>query len=135
MQLIKFLLVSGVGWLIDFCGYLFLTHTVGIDVGISNFLSAIPSITYVFILSTRKIFQNNGKLPLYIKYVIYFIYQMILLSIVSLISQGLYDLLHNSMLFEYALISRYAKILIKLAITPITMTSNYFVMRYLSERL
>lgn len=59
IQICKFLLVSGTGWLIDFSIYLLLTIKLNFAVGYSNFISGIPALTFVFLVSTRKIFEYN----------------------------------------------------------------------------
>ena len=97
----------------------------------SNILSSIPAITFVFFVSTRKIFLTHiGKFSLKQKYLIYILYQIILIVTVSIIGQMLYNisepLLNNKGLL---------KIIIKLTITPITMITNFFVMKFLAEKL
>lgn len=131
LQFVKFLFVSGTGWMIDFSLYFIFTSILKYEVFYSNILSSIPAITFVFIVSIKKIFRENrngistGK-----KYLIYFLYQMLLVILISLLGQFLYlsVLNHN---FKYKAI----KIIIKLIITPITMTINFFVMKFLSEKL
>ena len=125
LQFVKFLFVSGTGWMIDFSLYFIFTSILKYEVFYSNILSSIPAITFVFIVSIKKIFRENrngistGK-----KYLIYFLYQMFLVILVSLLGQFLYLFALNHM-----------KIVIKLIITPITMTINFFVMKFLSEKL
>ena len=73
MQISKFLVISGTGWLIDFLIYLLLTIKLNFDVGYSNFISGIPALTFVFLVSTRKIFEYNTEgFSLKRKYSIYF---------------------------------------------------------------
>ena len=111
IQFFKFLLISGTGWLIDTTIYTILTVILKYNVIFSNILSSIPAITFVFFVSTRKIFLTHiGKFSLKQKYLIY-------------ISE---PLLNNKGLL---------KIIIKLTITPITMITNFFVMKFLAEKL
>ena len=131
IQFFKFLLISGTGWLIDTTIYTILTVILKYNVIFSNILSSIPAITFVFFVSTRKIFLTHiGKFSLKQKYLIYILYQIILIVTVSLIGQMLYNisepLLNNKGLL---------KIIIKLTITPITMITNFFVMKFLAEKL
>ena len=131
LQLEKFLFLSEKGGMIIFSLYFIFTVILKYEVFNSNILSSIPAITFVFIVSIKKIFRENrngistGK-----KYLIYFLYQMLLVILVSLLGQFLYlfALNHN---FKY----KAMKIIIKLIITPITMTINFFVMKFLSEKL
>ena len=126
LQFVKFLFVSGTGWMIDFSLYFIFTSILKYEVFYSNILSSIPAITFVFIVSR----ENRNGISTGKKYLIYFLYQMLLVILVSLLGQFLYlfALNHN---FKY----KAMKIVIKLIITPITMTINFFVMKFLSEKL
>ena len=129
-QFFKFLFVSGTGWIIDFGIYLILTNIFKLEVFYSNVLSSIPAITFVFIVSTKKIFQKNKNgMSLSKKYLIYFVYQLILIFLVSLLGQFLYAIALN-----YNIVHKMLKIIIKILITPITMIINFFVMKFLAEK-
>ena len=131
IQFLKFLFVSGTGWIIDFGLYLMLTGIFGLQILYSNILSSIPAITFVFIISTKKIFvENKDGFSIKKKYLIYFVYQMILILLVSLLGQFLYTIaIKNGINFSLL------KIIIKIMITPVTMALNFFVIKYLAERL
>ncbi|NRU09232.1 putative flippase GtrA [Clostridium beijerinckii] len=131
----KFLGISGTGWLIDFLIYLLLTIKLNLDVGYSNFISGIPALTFVFLVSTRKIFEykSDGH-SLKMKYSIYFLYQMILIVIISLFGKVLYSIINVSSFYNIVIIKKYSKIITKLIITPITMVLNFCVMKILSEK-
>lgn len=131
IQFFKFLLISGTGWLIDTTIYTILTVIFKYNVIFSNILSSIPAITFVFFVSTRKIFlTHTGRFSLKQKYLIYILYQIILIITVSVIGQLLYNIT-ESLLSNKDLL----KIIIKVAITPITMITNFFVMKFLAEKL
>ena len=133
-QFLSFLLVSGVGWIIDFSIYIALTKLANFKVIYANILSSIPAITYVFLMSNKKIFKNmNSKLSLKIKYLIYFGYQLILLLSISLLGEFLYDKLIGFVIIP-VLVNNF-KIIIKILITPITMTLNFIFMKNLIEKL
>ncbi len=53
-RFLKFILISGAGWIIDFSIYSILTMGAGFDVWISNIISSFAAITYVFFTSTKK---------------------------------------------------------------------------------
>lgn len=131
IQFLKFLFVSGTGWIIDFGLYSMLTGIFGLQILYSNILSSIPAITFVFIISTKKIFvENKDGFSIKQKYLIYFVYQMILILLVSLLGQFLYTIaIKNGINFSLL------KIIIKVMITPVTMFLNFFVIKYLAERL
>ena len=130
-QFIRFLFVSGTGWLIDFSLYFIFTNILKYEVFYSNILSSIPAITIVFIVSVKKIFKKkeNG-ISIRKKYIIYFLYQMLLIFLISLLGQSLYLIL-----VENNMEARIIKIIIKIIITPITMIINFFVMKFLTEKL
>ena len=135
-QAVRFLAVSGTGWVIDFGGFYLLTTYGHLMVAYANMLSAIPAVTLVFMVSTRKIFANKkGGLPLWGKYFVYFLYQMALVFSVSWVGEGLFRLLSGTALMNVSLIAEHLKIVCKILITPITMTMNFFVMKILCERV
>ena len=126
--------ISGLGWCLDFGIYLALTLLLELPVQTANHISTIPAVTLVFFLSTRHTFrQRPGGLPLWFKYILYVVYQLLLVAGVSWLGQQVYDLL--IVLPLPALILDSLKILIKIGITPITMLLNYFVLGWLTERL
>lgn len=131
-EALKFFGVSGIGWLIDLTIYLLLTNIIKIDVNISNIISSLVGVTFVFLVSTRKIFQNNTKINLKIKYIIYIIYQIILILIVS---ELLLILKKYLLTLDIDLITKYINIIVKIIITPFTMLINYIVMKLLIEKL
>jgi len=132
-QAFKFYLISGLGWIIDFSVYWLLTSRGG-EVGYSNFISAIPAVTFVFFVSTRKTFrQNSSRFPLKTKYLIYLTYQLILLVVVSAIGQALYGML-TAVVVQSAIL-RNLKMVVKILITPITMTANFIAMKLLVEKM
>lgn len=133
-QFINFLFLSGIGWVIDFTLYLLFSNIFNLKIIHSNILSSIPAVTFVFFVSTRKIFsKNNSRISLKEKYLIYFLYQLILILLISLLAQYLYllSLKNISMNIELKLL----KIIIKILITPITMLINFIVMKFLIEKL
>lgn len=133
-QFLSFMLVSGVGWIIDFSIYSLLTYFLGIKVLFANILSSIPAITYVFFMSNKRIFKNsNSRFNLKIKYIIYFVYQFFLILFVSILGEFLYNKLIDYNLIP--IIYNNLKIIIKITITPITMILNFLAMKNLVEKL
>ena len=132
IEILNFFGVSGVGWLIDTTIYLILINIINIIIDISNMISSLVGVTFVFIVSTRKIFQNNTKTNINIKYIIYIIYQIILIILVSHILVILKGYL---LLLNINIISKYINIIVKILITPFTMIINYIVMKILLEML
>ena len=135
-QILSFLFVSGIGWLIDFGVYFILTTWFGFSVIQANLVSTAPAVLWVFWFSSRHIFAaNKTGLNLYQKCLIYFAYQMLLIVGISLFAGLLYDQFMASGLVQYELLYENIKMLIKIAITPVTMTINFIVMKSLLEKL
>ncbi|GAA0077146.1 hypothetical protein UT300005_15240 [Clostridium sp. CTA-5] len=135
-QFLKFILISGTGWIIDFSIYYIITSKLGLYVGVANVISAIPAITFVFIVSTKKIFSNtSSKFSLPQKYLIYFLYQIILISLISSLAQVIFNRVSTTTLMNYLFISSNLEMLVKIFITPVTMLINFFIMKVLSEKL
>lgn len=134
-QFKRFLLTSGIGWLIDFGIYSIITSFFGINILYANIISSIPAVTFVFIISTRRTFTNGEtNLSLRMKYIIYIIYQLILLLFISNLGQYLFYILNSNLLITM-IVGKYMKIFVKIIITPITMTINFLVMKFLIEKL
>ena len=133
-QGLSFILVSGIGWIFDFTTYLILTNIFDLKVMISNMISAIPALTYVFAMSSKRIFKNeNSKVSLKFKYIIYFVYQIILVTTVSFIAGFLYDYVIG--IITINILIKYMKLIVKIIITPITMLLNFIIMKNLIEKI
>ncbi len=133
-QFIKFVFVSGAGFLIDFTAYTILTLAFGFSVFSANCISTVPAVTFVFFTSVIKVFSGKkSRVPLWAKYLIYFVYQAVLVFCVSKVGTALNMWVVG--VFNSGIIFKYSKIISKIAITPITMTCNYFVMKFLTEKV
>lgn len=135
-KFLPFLRTSGIGWLLDFSIYLFLVKQIELDVSHANMLSAIPAITFVFFVSTKKIFQiSHTNVPVQGKFLMYVVYQFLLVYCVSHFNLSLYHWMSQWYLLDSLNLTRYIAFICKLCITPITMTCNFFVMKFLIEKL
>ncbi|MFQ9615391.1 MAG: GtrA family protein [Clostridium butyricum] len=133
-QLLSFVIVSGMGFSIDFIIYFILINFMNLQISYANIISAIPAITYVFMISIKKIFkEKKSNINLKIKYMIYFIYQVSLITLISILAQFIYKYLVSEL--TNLVILTQLKIIIKLMITPITMICNFIMMKFLSEKL
>lgn len=130
-----FILISGTGWLIDFGLFFFLSSIIGLNVLFSNLISTVPAFTFVFFVSSRKIFRNNIKrLTLQQKYWVYFIYQFLLVVSISMLGQWLYEVSHEFLAYK-GFTDNTIKFSMKIFITPITMIFNFITMKILTEKL
>lgn len=131
-QAIHFIGLSGIGWILDFCTYIGLGF-VSENPGFNNIVSSWVGVTFVFIFATRKVFKNNSKIPLKCKYLIYLLYQCVLIFLVS----KLLNVIDAAIVahVQIALIQRFSAIIAKILITPITMVLNFFVMKGIIEKI
>ncbi|GLC97809.1 hypothetical protein Tamer19_72180 [Cupriavidus sp. TA19] len=65
-----FVLISGVGWLLDMVSYAALSQLVGVAPAYANFISSMVGVTYVWIIALNRLFDRReyGKsiyLPIY----------------------------------------------------------------------
>lgn len=126
-KFLRFALISGVGWLIDFSVYTALTHLTAIPVAVANDLSTLPAVTYVFLISTRKLLScKTERVSKVTKYVVYALYQLVLVTIASFAMQALASVLEEFL--------PHAKLAAKVLITPFTMVTNFFVLRAIAEK-
>lgn len=132
IDILKFVGVSGIGWLIDVLIYLTLSNIIKLNVDISNMISSLVGVSFVFLVSTRKIFVNNSKINLKLKYIIYIVYQLILIYLASLAILSLKNYLTS---LDIKLVIKYVNIISKIIITPFTMLINFIVMKLLIEKI
>lgn len=132
MQGISFVGFSGIGWLLDFTTYTILGF-FSEHLALNNMISSCVGVTFVFIFATRKIFQNNSRISLKWKYLIYIVYQFLLISLISKLITvvNLWIVSH----ITFALILKFSALLSKMLVTPISMVLNFFVMKGLIEKL
>lgn len=132
-QGIAFVGISGLGWIMDFVIFNLL-NLKSPYVAANNMVSSLVAVCFVFCISTRKTFiQKDGGVPLKVKFVIYILYQIILILLVSqllaLIAAGLYQTFSGSIIGDFSAMTA------KIIVTPITMCMNFFVMKLLIERI
>lgn len=132
LQAVKFIGSSGIGWLLDFCTYTALGFASS-NLVLNNVVSSWVGVTFVFIFATRRVFQNNSRISLKWKYLIYILYQCILIYFIS----KLLNVINGAIVanITVALIQRFSSIIAKLLVTPITMVLNFLVMKGVIEKL
>lgn len=118
-KLLGFALVSGTGLLIDFGLFMLLLYA-GLDAAIANFLSASAAVTFVYFISVYHVFSNGGRflLPLF---ALYAAYQALAVSAASL-------------LVGYLAAHWMPAPLAKLAVLPLTFTTNFLVMALITRK-
>lgn len=131
-QAIRFVGLSGIGWILDFCTYTVL-GLISANLVLNNTISSWVGVTFVFAFATRKVFQNNSKIALKWKYLIYLLYQMILIYFISKLLGAVNSFIIENFTIEFIL--EFSSIIAKICVTPITMVLNFFVMKGVIEKL
>lgn len=116
--MLKFGVISGLGWLIDFSLFYAL---VRLDVApfLANLVGAGVAVTFVFFSSVKRVFQYEGHYLL-AKLVAYICYQVVAVAIASAVID---------------LIARHtgvAPLLAKILVTPFTFYANFQFMSYIT---
>lgn len=131
-QAICFIGISGIGWLLDFLVYTCL-GLASSNLVINNTISSWVGVTFVFIFATRKVFRNESKIALPWKYLIYILYQCVLIFFISKVLNVI-----NAGIVAYismGLIVKFSAVIAKILVTPITMVLNFWVMKGVVEKL
>lgn len=119
-RILQFTGVSGAGLALDYAVYAGL-YNVGLDAGWANLISASLAVTFVFVVSARKIFEHKQG-GLNRLFVFYALYQAMAVSLASLAVDAATDLLDG----------RY--ILGKTVVVPLSLGANYLFMSWLLTR-
>ena len=131
-QILRFLGLSGIGWLMDFTVYTLLSLRME-NLALANVFSSLVGASFVFLFSTRFVFRDSHRIPLGLKYAIYIVYQLLLIFLISKllawIAAGI------ALYAPWALLRKLAAVLSKIIVTPITMTVNFLVMKAVIEKL
>jgi hypothetical protein len=125
-----FVLISGVGWLLDFLSYTAMTQVVGFVPAKANFISSMIGVTYVWIVALNRIFDrgNYGRsiyLPIYWGYQAASIigYSML----ISIIAVSAFN-------FWFSQILRLpTEVVAKILLTPPNLLTNFIFMNFLTK--
>ena len=132
-QAFMFFGISGIGWLMDMTIFTIITHLTPIEATYANIFSSIVAVTFVYITSTKKMFINKeNSINLKAKYLIYVIYQILMIVLSSYIIGALAVILAN---LEYSFVIKFAEIIAKIIVTPFTMVINFLFMKFLIEKV
>lgn len=131
-QAIRFVGLSGIGWLLDFSVYTVLSF-LSENLALNNMFSSLVGASFVFVFSTRFVFRDSHNIPLIFKYIIYVLYQLLLIYLISLLLAWVNTVILA--IFSAKLIVSLSALLSKMIVTPITMAVNFFAMKFVIEKL
>lgn len=132
IKALKFFGISGIGWILDIITFSSLNSFFHINIIVANIFSSFIAITFVFLSSTRKLFQNNSKISLKYKYIIYLLYQIVIVLCSSFIINSVNDFILG---LNLEFLASYTNIVAKIIVTPFTMIINYIAMTIIVEKL
>jgi len=130
----RFVLLSGVGWLIDTSVFLLLVAMTPLSVLMANIAGGACGASFAFLTSNRWVFAGVGSRTT-LRLSIYLAYTVLLILAASV----LVDLVHSG-LSSLAAAARlqparpFVAFVAKCLVTPVLLTSNFFVARYLSRK-
>lgn len=133
IQAFKFFGLSGIGWIIDFGVFTILTKVVHVPAGISNIISSLCGVTFVFFTSTIKTFAvKTERFTRKQKYIIYVLFEIIVILVASKCVGLLSGVFAKA---SIDLVVSFAPILAKICVTPFTMICNFIFMKILTEKI
>lgn len=127
IQALHFFGLSGIGWILDFCTFILLGF-ISNNLILNNTISSWVGVTFVFCTATRHVFKNNDRISLKWKYVIYLLYQIVLIYGISELLNFIKDLL-----IVYC--GSFTSVAAKIIVTPVTMSLNFLIMKCIIEKL
>lgn len=134
-EFVLFAIISGLGVIIDFVIMWCSLSFIGLTPFLSNCIGSTFGISFVFFVSSHKLFINKGHL-IYVKFLVYLIYSVGLIFVASSIIQYLSYIdiilkLQNILLLKFLPQPVFAKIIV----TPFTLIINFIVAKLLIERI
>lgn len=136
-----FVLISGMGWLLDLAIMTSLT-AAGMPVFLANCVSAGIAVSFVFLIAQRRTFVHDGSWIIG-KFAAYALYNAIAILLASLAIAALAHTVFEPILATFASVVSLvvdpnwrlalASILAKVAVTPLTLYANFLFMGWLLE--
>ena len=117
-MIVRFAVVSGLGWLIDFSIFALL-NLLGLPIWLANIFGATAAVLFVFFVSVRRIFQDNGH------YIIWKLFNYIVYQLIAIVCASL---LIDFIALQYEILPIVAKIIV----TPLTFYANFQFMSFLT---
>tara|TARA_R110001606_G_scaffold44339_2_gene116272 strand:- start:693 stop:1130 length:438 start_codon:yes stop_codon:yes gene_type:complete len=127
-HIMTFVVLSGIGWLIDFAVFGALVSFVHLAPFFANYISSVCGAAFAFfafsVISTKGLYRPRGR-----ELAIYVAYQIASITVFSLAIEFISRLLgpYNFVVFGLVV----APLLAKVVVTPFTLLTNYVVSRLL----
>lgn len=125
-----FVLISGIGWLLDMMSYIFFSQILGIKPPYANFISSMVGVTYVWFLAINRLFDRRKYGRSHYLF-IYWGYQMVSIlgysALISVVAASVF----NSNISEIVGIP--PNLVGKIIITAPNLFSNFIFMKILTR--
>lgn len=126
---LRFLFLSGLGWLCDFATFTLLAHGAGLPPFAANFVSSYVGVTFVWFTSLKTVFHRTGSRQ---ALALYWGYQLLSILAYSRVLQGVAGMLAPSLATGMA---GMAGIAAKILVTPANLATNFLFMKFLARQL
>ena len=127
-HIMTFIVLSGIGWLMDFAVFGILVSFVHLAPFFANYISSVCGAAFAFfafsVISTKGLYRPRGR-----ELAIYVGYQVASITVFSLAIEFLSRLLGQYDFMVFGLVV--APLLAKVVVTPFTLLTNYVVSRLL----
>ncbi|UVL98196.1 MULTISPECIES: GtrA family protein [Pseudomonas] len=127
-----FLLVSGVGWILDLLSYTTLTQAFDVSPAFANFASSMVGVTYVWLIALNRVFKRGGH-GKYIFLPIYWTYQAVSILGYSMLISIVVVKLVDFGIDQVLPLPLPAAVLAKLMVTPVNLLTNFLFMTVLTK--
>ncbi|MEJ8322444.1 GtrA family protein [Kosakonia sacchari] len=125
---IRFIVISGGGWLIDLATMTLLVW-LGLEPIIANLCSATLAVTFVYWISRLIVFDKKIEQKAFTGYLAYYVYSLIVIAVFSLLIQYLSYLLHG--IANGGITFTISAFIAKVVITPLNLFINFVVSKYI----
>jgi len=131
---LRFLLLSGLGWLCDFATFALLSRGFGVPPFAANFVSSYVGVTFVWFTSLGIVFQRAGSRQALL---LYWGYQFVSILAYSQLLQAMAATL--SMALQGADVPAAWRstgpLAAKIVVTPLNLLTNFLFMKYLTRSM
>jgi len=127
---LRFVLVSGTGWVLDFLSYTALTQLAGLAPAYTNVISSMVGVTYVWMVALNRVF-DKGEFGKSLFLPVYWGYQFVSISCYSLLIAAAVALDLNAWIARLSGVP--VAVVAKIVLTPPNLLTNFIFMSFLTK--
>lgn len=129
---LRFVAVSGAGWVLDVVVFMALSGPAGWGVALANVAGGICGTLLVFTVSARSVFRRNDGSMLQ-KLAVLLPFNLVVIVVSSVVLAGLAHVM-SGLAAGYGITDDAVRFAAKVLVTPFTLALNFVVVRFLLER-